>query len=164
MAKHPATKKFDLSSVISVGSGAAPLGREVSEEFEKLWPDGRVDIKQGWGMTELTCAATTSHPAERNENSSVGELLANCEAKIVQDDEGKIEVPRGERGEIWIRGPVVMKGYWKKPEATRETLTADGWLKTGDIGYVDEKNLFYIVDRKKVCAASKSRHMETDIM
>jgi 4-coumarate--CoA ligase len=149
MAKHPATKQFDLSSVESVGSGAAPLGREVCEEFEKLWPSGQVNVKQGWGMTELTCAATGFSPAKHSESFSVGEVLAQCEAKIVLDDEGKIEAPQGERGEIWVRGPNVMKGYWNKPEATKETLTADGWLKTGDVAYVDKENHFFIVDRKK---------------
>lgn len=144
MAKHPATKKFDLSSVEAVGSGAAPLGREVSEEFEKLWPDGRVNVKQGWGMTEVTCAATTFSPAKRSDSFSVGEVLANCEAKIVLDEEGKVEAKQGERGEIWVRGPNVMKGYWNKPEATRETLTSDGWLKTGDVAYVDKENHFFI--------------------
>lgn len=150
MAKHPATKKFDLSSVTDVGSGAAPLGREISEEFERLWPSGQVNVKQGWGMTEVTCAATTFHPSIRSESFSVGELLANVEAKIVLDDEGKVEAPQGERGEVWVRGPNVMKGYWNKPEATRETLTEDGWLKTGDVAYVDKHNHFFIVDRKKV--------------
>ncbi|KAF1918467.1 hypothetical protein BDU57DRAFT_515262 [Ampelomyces quisqualis] len=149
MAKHPATKQFDLSSVTSVSSGAAPLGREVCEEFEKLWPKGQVNVKQGWGMTELTCAATGFSPAKHSESFSVGEILANCEAKIVLDDRGKIEARQGERGEIWIRGPQVMKGYWNKPEATKETLTADGWLKTGDVAFVDKDDHFFIVDRKK---------------
>jgi 4-coumarate--CoA ligase len=149
MAKHPATKQFDLLSVESVGSGAAPLGREVCEEFEKLWPKGQVNVKQGWGMTEVTCAATGFSPAKHSASFSVGEVLAQCEAKIVLDDEGKVEAPQGERGEIWVRGPNVMKGYWNKPEATKETLTADGWLKTGDVAYVDEENHFFIVDRKK---------------
>jgi 4-coumarate--CoA ligase len=149
MAKHPAMKQFDLSSVQTVGSGAAPLGREVCEEFEKLWPNGQVNVKQGWGMTELTCAATGFSPAKHSESFSVGEVLAQCEAKIVLDDEGKIEAPQGERGEVWVRGPNVMKGYWNKPEATKETLTSDGWLKTGDVAYVDEEGHFFIVDRKK---------------
>ncbi|KAF2822214.1 acetyl-CoA synthetase-like protein [Ophiobolus disseminans] len=149
MAKHPATKTFDLSSIETVGSGAAPLGREMCEEFEKLWPSGQVNIKQGWGMTEVTCAATTFSPAERSESFSVGEVLANMEAKIVLDDAGLVEAPQGERGEIWVRGPNVMKGYWNKPDATRDTVTPEGWLKTGDVAYMDETNHVFIVDRKK---------------
>lgn len=157
MAKHPATKKFDLSSVETVGAGAAPLGREACEQLEALWPDGRVNVKQGWGMTEATCAMTTFHPAKRSESFSVGCLVANGEAKIVLDDEGKIEAPRGERGEIWVRAPNVMLGYWNKPEATKETLTPDGWLKTGDVAYVDEEGNFFIVDRKKELIKVKVR-------
>ncbi|KAL1593133.1 hypothetical protein SLS60_010740 [Paraconiothyrium brasiliense] len=149
MAKHPAVKKFDLSSVRDVGSGAAPLGREIAEEFEKLWDDRRVNVKQGWGMTELTCAATSSDPNKTSISGSVGELLPNCEAKIVLDDEGNAEAPQGERGEVWIKAPNVMKGYWGKPEATKDTLTPDGWLKTGDVAYVDKDGEIYIVDRKK---------------
>lgn len=149
MAKHPATKKFDLSSVEYTSSGAAPLGREASAEYERLWPEGKMNVKQGWGMTEVTCAATTFDPSKFSASFSVGELVPNMEAKIVLDDEGKVEVKQGERGEIWVRGPNVMKGYWGKPEATRETLMPDGWLKTGDVAYVDEENHFFIVDRKK---------------
>jgi long-subunit acyl-CoA synthetase (AMP-forming) len=158
MAKHPATKKFDLSSVESVGAGAAPLGREACEQLEALWPDGRVNVKQGWGMTEATCAMTTFHPAKRSESFSVGGLVANGEAKIVLDDEGKVEAPQGERGEIWVRAPNVMLGYWNKPEATKETLTPDGWLKTGDVAYVDKEGNFFIVDRKKELIKVKVRH------
>jgi 4-coumarate--CoA ligase len=148
MAKHPITKNYDLSSIENVASGAAPLGREVCVELEKLWPDGRVNVKQGWGMTEITCSAMGWHPEEHSDSFSVGELNANCEAKVV-DEEGVNEVPKGERGEVWVRAPNVMKGYWGRPEATRECLTPDGWLKTGDIAYIDENNRFYIVDRKK---------------
>jgi len=147
MAKHPATKKFDLSSVESIGSGAAPLGREVCVELEKLWPPGKINVKQGWGMTELTCSALGWNPNEHSESFSVGELNANCEAKLV-DDNGN-EVKQGERGEIWVKGPNVMKGYWKKPEATRDTITPDGWLQTGDIAWCDENGRFFVVDRKK---------------
>ncbi|KAK7529523.1 putative 4-coumarate-CoA ligase [Phyllosticta citribraziliensis] len=147
MAKHPATRKFDLSSVERVASGAAPLGREVSIAFENLFPNGKVNVKQGWGMTETTCTVSAFHPLARSDSASIGQLMPNCEAKIV--DEAGNEVAQGERGEIWVHAPQVMKGYWNKPEATAETLTADGWLKTGDIAYADADGYLFIVDRKK---------------
>ncbi|KAF2838238.1 4-coumarate-CoA ligase 2 [Patellaria atrata CBS 101060] len=147
MVKHPATKKFDLSSVERAASGAAPLGKEICMGFEKLW-DGRVNIKQGWGMTELTCAATGWKSNAISTSASVGQVNPNCEIKIVRDERGLEEVKHGERGELWVRGPVVMKGYWNKPAATKETLV-DGWLRTGDIGFVDKDGFFYIVDRMK---------------
>jgi 4-coumarate--CoA ligase len=159
MAKSPLTKSYDLSSVENVGSGAAPLGREICVELENLWPKGAMNVKQGWGMTEITCSAMGWNPTEHSESFSVGELNANCEAMIVEDDfeikSGKApkEVPLGERGELWIRGPNVMKGYWNRPDATAETLITDSkgqiWLMTGDIVYVDQQNRFYVVDRKK---------------
>ncbi|KAF1983134.1 acetyl-CoA synthetase-like protein [Aulographum hederae CBS 113979] len=146
-------EKFDLSCVERIGSGAAPLGREVCAEVEKMWKElgwggEGFNVKQGWGMTEATCSVISWHPLVRSESFSVGELLPNCSARIMAED-GMTEVPQGERGEIWISAPNVMKGYWKKPAATRDTMSDDGWLKTGDIAYVDEKGLFYIVDRKK---------------
>lgn len=79
----------------------------------------------------------------------MGELNANCEARIMADD-GVTELGRNERGELWVRGPNVMKGYWRNPQATQETLTEDGWLKTGDIAYVSTDGKFHVVDRKKV--------------
>ncbi|KAL1983853.1 hypothetical protein VTN96DRAFT_9854 [Rasamsonia emersonii] len=148
LAKHPAAKKYDLSSVQSISCGAAPLGRDVCEQVEALWKDGSVNIKQGWGMTEVTCTFMSFHPSEKSTTSSVGELVANCEAKIMADD-AVTELGRNQRGELWVRGPNVMKGYWRNPQATRETKTEDGWLKTGDIAYVDDEGKFYVVDRKK---------------
>ncbi|KAH7132286.1 4-coumarate-CoA ligase-like protein [Dendryphion nanum] len=149
MAKHPATKQFDLSSIEGVSSGAAPLGSEACEQFEQLWPKGQVNVRQGWGMTEATCAVTMFPPTIKSESFSVGELVPNCSVKIVVDEEGKQEAAQGERGEIWVKAPNVMKGYWRRPDATKETLTPDGWLKTGDVAYVDKDNFFFIVDRKK---------------
>lgn len=148
MAKDPRTRKYDLSSVEQVGSGAAPLGREICVELEKLWPKGRINVKQGWGMTEITCSAVGWPPHHYSGSFSVGELNANVEAKIV-DDEGREITERNVRGEVWLKGPNVMKGYWGRPDATCETITSDGWLKTGDIAYVDEEDHFFIVDRKK---------------
>lgn len=157
LAKHPGVKagKWDLSSVATIGCGAAPLGKEICEELHSVLGQ-QVKIEQGYGITEATCQALGWPPNadySPNSSSTVGELLPNCEAKIMNDQE-TAEVPRGERGEIWIRAPSVMKGYWRNPKATREILTEDGWLKTGDICYVDENGRFYIVDRKKVILKS----------
>lgn len=80
----------------------------------------------------------------------MGELNANVEGMIV-DPSGAREVERGERGELWVRGPNVMKGYWQEPESTKDTLTEDGWLKTGDVAYLDNEGKLFIVDRIKVC-------------
>ncbi|KAJ5490865.1 hypothetical protein N7539_002432 [Penicillium diatomitis] len=149
LAKHPAVKKYDLSSVESVASGAAPLGREVCIEVERLWPEGKINIKQGWGMTEATCSILGWDPRESSTSASVGELNANCEAKIIADD-GVTEITeRNKRGELWVRGQNVMKGYWRNEKATKETKTEDGWLRTGDIAYVDNNGKFHVVDRLK---------------
>lgn len=91
----------------------------------------------------------------------MGELNANCEARIMADD-GVTELGRNQRGELWVRGQNIMKGYWRKPEATQETKTDDGWLKTGDIAYVDEQSKFYVVDRKKVHALDRHSSYGTD--
>lgn len=88
------------------------------------------------------------HPLDISHSQSVGELLANCEAKIMSED-GTHELPTGARGELWVRAPNIMKGYWRNPTATANTLTPDGWLKTGDVCYVDEHNKFTVVDRSK---------------
>lgn len=92
---------------------------------------------------------------ETSTSASVGEVLANCEAKLVGGEDGETEIQHpDQRGELWVRGPNVMKGYWRNPSATRDTITPDGWLKTGDVAYRDAKNKFYIVDRKKVSVLS----------
>jgi 4-coumarate--CoA ligase len=88
-------------------------------------------------------------PTQQPDAASVGELVPNCEAKIMHDD-GVTSLPPGQRGELWCRAPTTMKGYWNNPQATRESITSDGWLKTGDIAVQDEQRKYYIVDRKKV--------------
>lgn len=147
LTKRPEVKKFDLSSVEAASCGAAPLGADSVKEFEVVFKH-KFQLKQGWGMTEITCSAMGWDPNRSSDPSKVGELGANIEAMIV-DDNGK-EVPDSERGELLVRGPNVMKGYWNKPEATRETLTPDRWLKTGDIALRHPDGYVSIVDRKKV--------------
>ncbi|OAP57905.1 hypothetical protein AYL99_08643 [Fonsecaea erecta] len=150
LAKHPAVEKYDLSSIENIGSGAAPLGRDVSEQVEQRIGTG-LNFKQGYGMTECTCSILGWAPREISLTNSVGQLTANCEAKIMTEDGASEITSRGPSavGELWCRGPNIMKGYWRNPEATAATLTPDGWLKTGDIAYVDEDMRFFIVDRKK---------------
>lgn len=147
LTKRPEVREYDLSSVESASCGAAPLSAETILDFEKLFSN-KFQLKQGWGMTEITCSACGWDPNIPSRPDQVGELNPNIEAMIV-DDAGK-EVGVGERGELWVRGPNVMKGYWRKPEATRETLTKEGWLRTGDVAVRDGRGCLSIVDRMKV--------------
>ena len=100
-------------------------------------------------MTEATCSVLGWDPNHHSTSASVGELNANCSARVVSDSAPYTDVAPGERGELWVRGPNIMKGYWRNPKATAETLTPDGWLKTGDVCFMDSHNRFHIVDRKK---------------
>lgn len=89
------------------------------------------------------------NPAETSTSASVGELNPNCEAKIMSPDGAELS-ERNVRGELWVRAPNVMKGYWRNEKATQETKTDDGWLRTGDIAFVDDQGKFHVVDRMKV--------------
>ncbi|KAI8277588.1 4-coumarate--CoA ligase-like 7 [Colletotrichum sp. SAR 10_98] len=155
LTKHPITAKFDLSSLESVGSGAAPLAEDVARQAEKLLKKPDLIVRQGWGMTEVTCTAMTWDPSRLVRSSSVGELMPNYMAKLVDESGKEITEPKVP-GELLVTGPTVMRGYWRNPKATQETIDTDSegnrWLRTGDIAYVDEfktGGLFYIVDRKK---------------
>jgi acyl-CoA synthetase (AMP-forming)/AMP-acid ligase II len=158
LAKHPATKEYDLSSIESIGSGAAPLTREVCEEAERLFPpEKELVVRQGWGMTEVTCTSMSWDPTSPIRGSGgVGEVYPNCKAKLVALD-GKTPVETaGVTGELWVTGPTLMRRYWQKPEATAETIVVDGegtrWLRTGDIAFVEEYKpggIFHVVDRVK---------------
>ncbi len=146
LAKHPAVESYDLSSLRQIGSGAAPLGAEVEAACAK-----RVgcSVMQGYGMTEFAGASITNlEGPDHNRVGSVGLVWPNMEARIVDVATGQ-DVGPNERGELWMRGPNVMQGYFKKPEATRDMLLPDGWLRTGDVAYVDDDGYFYIVDRVK---------------
>lgn len=147
MSKHPATDKYDLSSITKIFSGAAPLSQSLQSECTQRF---KTSVGQGWGMTEVTCAGLVMPSGIPDQSGSVGVLVPNCEIKLVEED-GK-EVGTGERGEIYIRGPNTSTGYWKNEKATRETMLEDGWLRTGDVAVNDERGWFYIVDRLKVKA------------
>ena len=144
LAKHPAVDAYDLSSLVQVFSGAAPLGAEIAMEAEK-----RIgcEVVQGYGMTELSPVSHTTPPGMFKAGSS-GVTVSNTESRIVDPDTGE-DQPFGERGELWVRGPQVMKGYLNNPEATAATLDSDGWLHTGDVAIIDEDHHMTIVDRVK---------------
>ncbi|KAF9882047.1 4-coumarate- ligase [Colletotrichum karsti] len=155
LTKHPITAKFDLSSLESVGSGAAPLAPDVARQAEQLLKKPDLIVRQGWGMTEVTCTAMTWDPSRLERSSSVGELMPNYMAKLVDESGKEITEPKVP-GELLVTGPTVMRGYWRNPKATAETIVTESegnrWLRTGDIAYVDKLEtggLFYIVDRKK---------------
>jgi 4-coumarate--CoA ligase len=144
LAKHPLVDQYDLSSLKRVFSGAAPLGAEVAGEASR-----RIgcEVVQGYGMTELSPVSHAT-PEGGFKAGSIGVTVSNTEARVVDPDGGE-DLGLDTDGEIWIRGPQVMKGYLNNPEATAETIDADGWLHTGDIGHVDADGHFFIVDRLK---------------
>ncbi|KAL9674267.1 hypothetical protein QQ045_030537 [Rhodiola kirilowii] len=145
MAKSELTGKYDLSSLEGLGCGGAPLGKDVAEKFRARFPN--VEITQGYGMTELSGGGSRTIGDENNQYGSVGRISENMEAKIVDASTGEA-LPPGKQGELWLRGPMVMKAYVGDPEATAATFSGD-WLKTGDLCYIDDDGLLYIVDRLK---------------
>jgi acyl-CoA synthetase (AMP-forming)/AMP-acid ligase II len=146
-ATGPGIEDRDTCTLKMVISGAAPLDADLAQRAE-----ARIGapIRQGYGMTELSPVSHTSRLARIEETppGSVGALIPNTEARLVDPETGE-DVPEGEQGEIWVRGPQVMRGYLNNDEATAETLVGDGWIRTGDIGRIDENGFFYIVDRLK---------------
>jgi len=143
MLLYPEPKKYNLSSMKYWACGSAPLAVETWNKFKEMYG---FEIIEGWGLTEAG-ANNSCNPWEGLKKiGSIGKPMNGTEMKIV-DDYGK-PLPPGEKGEIVIQGPQVMKGYWNRPQETAEALK-DGWLHTGDVGYVDEDGYFWITDRKK---------------
>ncbi|HUZ12302.1 MAG TPA: class I adenylate-forming enzyme family protein [Caulobacteraceae bacterium] len=146
LIEHPLRANYDLSSLESVAYGGAPSAPELVRRIRETFP--RSQPGNGWGMTE-TSATATSHGAEDYEHrpSSCGPAVAVTDLKIL-DVEGRRELPVGEVGELWCKGPQVVKGYWNKPEATAQTFR-DGWVRTGDLARLDEEGFCFIIDRAK---------------
>ncbi len=144
LINHPELKKYDLSSIEACVSGSAPLPLEVQQRFEEL-TGGK--LVEGYGLTESS-PVTHSNPIwGRRINGSIGLPWPDTDARIVDPATGE-DLPQGQIGELAVQGPQVMRGYWNRPEETKNVLR-DGWLFTGDMAYMDENGYFYIVDRKK---------------
>jgi acyl-CoA synthetase (AMP-forming)/AMP-acid ligase II len=146
LAKHPVVTNYDLSQLKYLFSGAAPLGTELASACQDRLG---LTVRQGYGLTE-TSPVTHFHPMDdsRVVLDSVGPSAPNTECRLVDPATGDDCAP-GERGELWMRGPQLMKGYFNKPDATAACMTEDGWFKTGDVAVVDELGWYTIVDRVK---------------
>ncbi|OAS84874.1 MULTISPECIES: AMP-binding protein [Metabacillus] len=144
LLNHPDIQKYDLSSIDCCISGSAPLPVEVQEQFEKV-TGGR--LVEGYGLSEASPVTHANFLWDKRKTGSVGVPWPSTDAAIFSYENGEV-ADTNELGEIIIRGPQVMKGYWNNKEET-EAILKNGWLLTGDIGYMDEEGFFYVVDRKK---------------
>ena len=142
---HPDTPKYDLRSLKFCGSGGAPLPVEVAQRYTAATG---ADLSEGWGMTETSPTGTFS-PLHKARPGSCGIPLPRIEIKLLSLDDPTKYVPLGEKGEMCIKGPNVMKGYWNNPKATAESTTFDELFRTGDVAYMDEHGYLFIVDRTK---------------
>ncbi|MCZ8518611.1 MULTISPECIES: long-chain-fatty-acid--CoA ligase [Paenibacillus] len=144
LINHPDIRKYDLSSIQFCISGAAPLPHEVQERFESL-TGGK--LIEGYGLTEASPVTHANNIWEKRKLGAIGIPLPDTEARIVDPQTGA-EVPQGEIGELVVRGPQVMAGYWRRLDETAKVLK-DGWLSTGDMARMDEDGYFFILDRRK---------------
>jgi long-chain acyl-CoA synthetase len=141
----PETQKYDLKSVKACISGAAPLPKAVADRFREI--TGGANLVEGYGLTE-TSPVTHVNPFDAPKHGTIGLPIPDTDCRIVSLEDPEREMPTGERGELCIKGPQVMLGYWNKPEATRDMIRGD-WLHTGDIAIMDDEGFFQIVDRMK---------------
>jgi long-chain acyl-CoA synthetase len=147
LIEHPARAKYDLSSLLSVAYGGAPSAPELVRKIAEVFPGSAPG--NGWGMTETT-ATFTSHLGQDYlaRPDSAGPAAPVGEMQIRDPADGRTVLPVNAVGELWCKGPQVVKGYWNKPQATAETFV-DGWLRTGDLARIDEEGFLFIIDRAK---------------
>ena len=142
----PLLDEYDVSSLRFLLSGAAPLSGELQSRLaERLG----CAVIQGYGLTETSPMTNTDFTDERGRPGTIGPPIPDTEERVVDLESGDRDLPPGELGELLVRGPQVMKGYYRQPEATAEAITPDGWFHTGDIASMDEDGYVSIVDRKK---------------
>jgi long-chain acyl-CoA synthetase len=143
--ESPLTPRFDLKSLKACISGAAPLPKAVAERFREI--TGGANLVEGYGLTECS-PVTHVNPLDAPHHGTIGIPLPDTDCRLMDVDEPDRDVPPGEPGELCIKGPQVMLGYWNKPEATAQMIR-NGWLHTGDVAVMDEEGFFRIVDRIK---------------
>lgn len=152
LVNDPIAAKYDLPHVRQFNTGAAPISKEIIDKLAKRF--GHIRIRQAWGMTETTSAVTVTPPMEQTYDNAhlVGKVVPETVIKIIDPNykgPGENVLGKGESGEVLCKGPQVTMGYYKRPEATAESYDSDGFLHTGDIGYVREDGFLMIHDRLK---------------
>ena len=147
LSQYPSVKNFNISSLRAGFIGAAPLSGELQSRLSELL---QFPIAQGYGLTESSPITNVDFiESDLIRPGSIGPAVSDTEEKVVDVDDESIEMPSGEVGELLIRGPQIMQGYYNNPTASAETITSDGWLKTGDIVKMDKDGYVWILDRKK---------------
>ena len=146
LINHPKAAQLELGKKFGVlNSGAAPIARECIEQIK----DAGIYFSEGWGMSETTALGISNPQLGLKKVGSIGVPFPDTDVRLVDVENGTTDVPKGEPGEILIKSPLLMSGYWNKPEETAKELTPEGWLHTGDVAVQDEDDYFFIVDRKK---------------
>ena len=146
--KHPALKMESFERLHTIFSAAAPLGMQTANNLLEKFNKSNLIIQEGYGLSEMSPGAMLT-PLNNDHFGSCGRLISRTQAKVVDLETGGITLGPNQQGELYLSGPQVMKGYLNNPKATNEMIDEEGWLRTGDVAYYDERGNFYIVDRLK---------------